>query len=82
MKKILFAAVSLVALTTVLAWQPANVNTASAGCPGCTNTVSSVTCPGCTNTVSVACPGCTNFTSTVACPGCTNGVTFTLALAY
>lgn len=84
MKQIIIAAVSLVALATVLAVQPAKLDRqAGIACPGCTNTVSTtLACGGCTNGVSlnVACPGCTNLVSTtLSCGGCTNGVTLALA---
>ena len=65
MKKIIFAAVSLLALATVMAWQSAGLNNQTRIAVG-----------GCTNSVSYY-GGCTN--STLACGGCTNSVTLTLA---
>lgn len=70
MKKIIFATVSLLALATVIAWQPAGLNHQTGiACGGCTNSVTTLACGGCSNSVS----------SDFACGGCTNGVTLALA---
>jgi|GEM_PF-1637569 len=56
MKKIIFAAVSLLALATVMAWQSAGLNNQTRiAVGGCTN--STLACGGCTNSVTLALAG-------------------------